>query len=86
MAQQQNQLGYNQWAANQADALARWQTGEQGGLQRELQSQRLGQERELTTGLWEQEAQRQTERLRSQEQQAAMGAFGRRWKPNTRWM
>ena len=92
-------FGGEQEAARQAEQLAyaRWATGGAWGQETGMQERQLAYEKWATGGGWEQqtamqqrgieaEAGLQTERLASQEMQANVAAFGRRWRPNTRWL
>jgi hypothetical protein len=84
----QEQAGWAEQAKRQQEQLGfeRWQTAGGWEQQRAQQEASLAFQRWQTSGGWEQEAARQAERLASEETQAAIGTYGRRWRPNTRWM
>lgn len=86
------QLQYLQWQqqlqtgqAGEQLGYQRWATA--GGWEQEAarQAEQLGFQRWQQTGQWGQTAALQEQQLAARETEAAYGAFGRRWRPNTRW-
>lgn len=87
------QLAYLQWQQQLQSAQAeqeleyqRWATS--GGWEAEAQRQaeQLAYQRWAQTGEWEQAGELQQRELASRETQSAYETFGRRWRPNTRWV
>lgn len=94
--QQQQQLAYQQWAQSggwghetqqQERQLEyqRWLASGGWEQERERQEAQFGQQRWAQTGEWEQQQVLQEKQLAARETESAYEAFGRRWRPNTRW-